>query len=176
MATPDEATPIGRPMARTDPKADEQDHDGEGQADQLGLGRFELGQGLSADLDLECFELRPGVAEIGPELGGVGVVEVAVDVQRGERDLSTVIARGRDLGQRAGDLVRARDLDTRRGVREGEHLLHRSLDLGILDAAGRLEHDRPLTAVEAVAGEVVLEELEAVLGLGVGDRDRRAEP
>ena len=76
IPTPNSATPIGRPMAGTEPNEEDQDVDCEAETDQLGFGRFELAERLATDLHLETIDVgRPQIRDLGTDLAGLGFAE-----------------------------------------------------------------------------------------------------
>ena len=79
---------MGRPMASTEPKASDEHHDGEGDADQLGLGRLDRCQVLAADQDLEPLDRRGLLGDQLADAARLGVVDVGRQVHLGERQLA----------------------------------------------------------------------------------------
>ena len=88
--TPAIAMPIGRPMASTDPNDDDQHDDGEGQADQLRLGWFELAERGAADLDPQPVDIGDLFGDLLADRRRLGVVDVVGEVDLRVRDRSVV--------------------------------------------------------------------------------------
>ena len=117
---PASATPMGSPMARTEPNATTRMTMAKAEAERLGLRLLELAEGAAAELDLHAVDLGEELLERLGDRRGVGPVG-AGDLQRGEGDLA-------GLGALGGDLRLGRRL-----VRAGEgHPLPR-LEVGLLE-------------------------------------------
>ncbi len=120
---------------------DDQDDDRERQSEELGRRLLELGEELTAHLDLHAVDLGELVANLVGDVAGAGEVDVFGEVDRRVRDLPGGVAAVGDLELTAGregalhrdDVVDCRDL--------GEQRLHRLLHLGIGHALLGFEDD-----------------------------------
>ena len=163
---PASATPIGQAHGEDGPERHDEDHDGEGQAERLGLGLLELGEGAAAELDLEAVDLGEEVSASSVPIGAASAQSVPRDLEGGEGDLaglrpSVACGSGGRRGWRGssppsvevGGLERALLVVSQSnvsrstsGLRDrldgGEQLRHRVLDLGVVDALLGAEHDR----------------------------------
>jgi hypothetical protein len=149
-------------------EGDDQDDDGERQPDGLGLRLLELPEDEPAHLDAETVDLG-GVAEDRvADLAGPGELDVVGHLDVGVGDPARLGPLGRYLLR---TLTAVGALDGRDVVelcRLLEQALHGGLDLGSFDALFGLEDDRPHHA-GPLAAEVVVEDVEAGLGLDVGE-------
>ena len=149
----------------------DQDHDGEAQAEHLGLGRLELGEGLTAQLHLETGRLgrRHQVTDLATDvLHLLEALDRRVELDVGEAELAGERTLGRHLGrvvERAGDgeaLDGAHLVDQLGDGRPGGRVVQAAVghehDGGPF--AGRLAAEAPLDQVEP-AGGFALEVAEA---------------
>ena len=137
----------------------DQDDDGERETDHFGRRRRELAEDHPAELDLQAVDLRCDREDLVADLTGADERDVVRELDVGERDLSRLGALLRDLRRTTlfvgalhahhvgdlGDLV--------------EEVLHRGLDLGILDPLFGPEDDRADLA-GTLAAELLFEDVE----------------
>ena len=147
-----------------------QHDDGEGEADELRLGRLELRKRVTGDLNLQAGLIRRKPADPGSDLRCPPEVDIRGEVHVGVRDAAV----GADLMQ---SLRRVRTayghaLDRRHLV---QHLLDRGAHLRVVDTGLGAEDDRPAGAAGEVA-EVLLEHLPAVAAIGCGCVELGIEP
>ena len=144
---------------------DDQDDDRREDAQRLTGGQLELGEHLPTELDAQPLDVDAvlEILDVVAERDHVLVVPVA-DVHLGECDR-------RDLADLLGPFGRVRALHLDAGVERlhvGEEVLHRGLDVGIVDSLVGLEHDLP--GEPGLGGVRGLEEVLHFLGLAVGQR------
>ena len=181
---PDTAEGDGDRQAHREDRAEGEDQhdDGEGEADELGLRRFEHGQGCAAREHLETLDGGRGVGDRLAERGRLGQADIGGQVDLGVGELPgqrtlpgdlrlALLGVGRHDG--GAGVLGVAVLVGEPGVHGGEELLHRRDHGGVVDALVGAEHDRSRSASGAELGEVLLEHVEAVGALGVGDVGRR---
>ncbi len=170
-------------------EGDDQDDDREREADQFRLRRLELAEGLTTDLDLEPVDLgrrhrlaASGVRQFGfgqrfdlaPDLLRAHLADRLVEVEAGVGDQAGRVSLGCDEpALLALHAVGAGHVDAVDGIDLVEQCGHRRLHLGVVDALIGLEHDGAGDAA-AEPAEVLVERVEAVLRLRVGDREGAA--
>ena len=180
--TPPRATAMGRPIARTEPKARISTTMAKARPMNSVVGRFEDGERRATGEDLEALDggrvVGDRLAE-GRRLGQVdigGQVDLGVGELAGQRTLPgdlrlALLGVGGDDG--GAGVLGVAVLVGEPGVHGGEELLHAGGDGGVVDALVGAEDDRSRRASGAELGEVLLEHVEAVGALGVGDVGRR---
>ncbi len=134
---------------------DDQHHDRERDADQLGLGRLELSQRVAADLDAKPVDGGREVPDLGTDLGRLGLVDFFGEVDLGERGTPV----RRDL-LRADRVVGTDEIDPFDGIDFVEQSVHLCDHCRVVDACVRLEDDRA-TELAGGTGEVRLDGFEA---------------
>ncbi len=150
---------------------DDQDDDGEREAERLGVRGFEGREDLASELDAEPLDLGEHVEDLLAHRQRVVLVDVVGELDVGVGDRAV----GRDAGRADLAAVGADHGGVGQLVDGGEQLLHRRLHLGIGDALLRGEHDRPADP-GAHAAEVLIDDLDAPLGLDVGRAELGGEP
>ena len=135
---------------------------------------LELGEDEAAQLDPEPVDVGHLGGDLVADLARPGEVDVVGQLDVGVRDAALAVAPGRDLALVAlgvgavdpGDVVEVRHL--------GEQVLHARTDIGVVDPLVGDEHDGAHLA-GALAAEVVVEDVEALVGLDVGEVELVAE-
>ena len=132
-------------------EGEDQHHDGEGEADELGLRWFEHGQGCAARQHLEALDGRRPVEDRLAERGRLGQADIGGQVDLGVGELPGQRTLTGDLrfallgvGRHDGGarVLGVAVLVGEPGVHGGEELLHRRDDGGVVDALIGAEHDR----------------------------------
>ena len=163
-------------------EGEDQHDDGEGEADELGRRRFEDGEGRATGEHLEALDGGRVVGDRLAEGGRLGQVDIGGEVDLGVGELPgqrtllgdlrlALLGVGGDDG--GAGVLGVAVLVGEPGVHGGEELLHAGRDGGVVDALVGAEDDRSRRAAGAELGEVLLEHVEAVGALGVGDVGRR---
>ncbi len=162
-----EGDPDRQPHGEHRPEGEDQDDDGEGDSEELRAGHLELGEDLTADLDLEPFDLRHQPLELGADGPRLFEGRLPGDPDLGVGDPTGLGPLGCDLlrpfggvGADQGDA-----LDLGRSI---EELGHGRLDFGVGDTLLGAEHDRPPFATHRRSGEVLVEDVETTPALHVG--------
>ena len=180
--TPPSATAIGRPIARTEPKA----RISTMMAKARPMNSVSGGSNTASAVPPGSTS-RPSMVGrvVGDRLahrGRLGHVDVGGEVDLGVGELSRQRAVPGDLrftllgvGRHDGGARVLRDsvVVGEPGVHGGEQLLHGGGHGGVVDALLGAEDDRPRRTSGAEIGEVAAEDVEAVGTLGVGDLGRR---
>ena len=167
-----------------------QHDDGEGEPDELRLGRLELRKRVTGDLDLQAGLIGGKPGDPGSDLRGPPEIDVRGEVHAGVRgaaigaDLAPLLdVRGeRCVANGRGLAIAATLMQSIRRVRAGQghaldgrdllqHLLDGGAHLRVVDAGLGAEDDRPAGAAGEFA-EVLLEHLPSVAAIGCG----RVEP
>ena len=163
-------------------EGEDQHDDGEGEADEFGRRRFEDGEGRATGEDLETLDGRRCVGDRLAEGGRRGQFDVGGQVDLGVGELAcertlpgdlrlALLGVGGDDG--GAGVLGVAVLVGEPGVHGGEELLHGGGDGGVVDALVGAEDDRSRRASGAELGEVLVEDVEAIGALGVGDVGRR---
>jgi hypothetical protein len=159
----------GQAHGQHGPEGDDQDDDGEGQAEHLGVGGLEVGEGLASELDAQPVDLRDVLEDLVGDLGAVLERDVVRHLDLGVGQLPRQVTLRGDLELPALG-VGAVDLEVVAPVEAGEELLHRRLDLGIVDALVSGEDDGPCHP-RTLATELVVQDVEAGAALDVRHRE-----
>ena len=168
-AEPDagEGDPDGQAHGEHRPEGQDEDDDGEGDTEELGTGHLEFGEDLATELDLEPFDLRHQLLELVADLPGLLERGVSGDPDLGVRDLAGFRPLRRDLlrpfrgvGADQGDPLDLAGLI--------EELGHGRLDLGVGHPLLGTEDDGSPLATGRRPGEMLLEDVEALSALDVG--------
>ena len=170
----DEGHTDGQAHGQHRPEGDDQDDDGEGQAQQLGGRLLEVGEDEPAQLDGQAVDLGRLLQDRVPDLRGAGEVALLGQLDVGVGDQARLGPLGGDelltaLGVGTvdpGHVVEAGD--------QVEELLHLLLDLGVVHALFGPEDDRARVP-GSLAPELLVEQVEAVAGLHVGQVEVIAE-
>ncbi len=164
---PNRATPTGRPMASTEPKATIRMTMAKASPSTSELGSSKSAKMNPPHLDPQALDLGDVVEDAVADLAGPAEVDVVGHLDVGEGDLPGLVALRGDL---AAALLGVRALDQRHVVLLGdlvEHPGHALSDLGVVDPLLGPEHDGADDA-GALAAELVVEDVESRLGLDVG--------
>ena len=149
---------------------DDQDDDREAEAEQLGGRLLELGEDEAAELHVEAVDVRQLVEDLVPQVGDLVEVDVLRHLDVGVGDRAGLVAL-RDEPATGGGVVGA--LDAGDEVALGhrvEQRGHRRLHGRVVHALLGVEHDRAQLA-RALAAEALVEDVEAVGGLGAGEAE-----
>ena len=168
-AEPDagECDPDGQAHGEHRPEGQDEDDDGEGDTEELRTGHLEFGEDLATELDLEPFDLGHQLLELVADLPGLLQRGVTGDPDLGVCDQARFRALRRDplrpfggVGADQGD-----PLDLARLI---EEIGHRRLDFGVGHPLLGAEDDGSPFATRRRPGEVLLEDVEALSALDVG--------
>jgi hypothetical protein len=164
-ADAEEGDPHRQPHREDGPEREDQDDDREREPDHLRRGVRELGEDLTAELDLEPADGRLDVTDRVADLCRFRKADLLRQFDLGERHLPCARAGGREEAA-AFRAVRAdHPVDVLEPGHVREQCLHLRLDRGVLDPLVCAEHD-PAGDAGALAAEVAVEDVEAVLRVG----------
>ena len=168
-AEPDagEGDPDGEAHGKDRPEGQDEDDDGEGDTEELRTGHLEFGEDLTTELDLEPFDLRHQLLELITDLPGLlergitGNADLGVCDQAGFRALCRYLLR--PFGGVGADQCDPLDL-----ARLIEEIGHGRLDLRVGHPLLGAEDDGSPFATRRRPSEVLLEDVEALSALDVG--------